>query len=124
VEQNEEKTAPSSSMLRSFSNADKVRILDHLHEEAGDVRKQTVRWVRENWNRPTFQSGTLRNWIRDEATIRGTAGRVRRIVIQDRQAASRYPKMETALYFHVKKMRAIGLPVETWMLSDEVKLAN
>ena len=83
-------------------------------------KKETVRWVREYYNRPKFAKSSLLLMIKHEERIRNAVGTVtRRHRITKASSCAEYPEMDVALALWIRETRQVGIPVETYMLAEE-----
>jgi hypothetical protein len=83
-------------------------------------KKETVRWVREYYNRPKFAKSSLLLMIKHEERIRNAVGTVtKRHRITKASFCAEYPEMDVALALWIRETRQVGIPVETYMLAEE-----
>ena len=81
----------------------------------------THTFIRETFNRPTYQKSSVRYLLKHEGTIRKKAKTNRSKMVMDCPRAGRYPEMEEKLSTWLKEARDQDIIVETWMLSLEGK---
>ena len=114
-----------------------VEMLDEWYkykEEMGDNKKGFSKIIQKNkntagedhsWNRPKFEAKTLRRWLKREQEYRESAKAMyddRRNMGIQRESEGKYPEMEERLAAHIRYVRALGLPIESWMLEMEGKV--
>ena len=74
-----------------MSSQEKILILDHYYKEDSEVKKKTVRWVRNYFNRSTFNSSSLRGMLKVEDKIRGARDKRKK---SNRESVPQWPDME------------------------------
>lgn len=117
----EQKVTIATAKSTSFTNAQKIEIIDHYKSNEGKQSKNdTIKWVQKNMNRPKFQRLQLNRLLASESQIRSSLKRDRSKVVREKEG--RYPDMEKRLAEWIRDTRKGGVPVETWMIVEEGKV--
>ena len=110
-----EQTIRNAPMTRHFNNAEKIMILDYYAKcKSGNG---TARWVKKQFNRPTFSTAALRRMRLKETEIRAAPKKKKHA--EKSGGRGEYPEMENELAHWIRATRAYGIPVEKYMLAVE-----
>ena len=122
-----DKAIESSERRRSVNWSPKqiVEILKAYDKRNGQANKKAFcRWVAREYNRPSYQPSTLRDWLKRRDAIELSARKKdsdrRRTAVQQ-QTVGQFPDMEDILAMRIRNLRSLGIVVETWMVDAEAR---
>jgi hypothetical protein len=104
--------------LKHLTISDKREIIRYHNSQSSENLSATVRWVQQEFMRPSFNRASLRNILFKKEEIMSWSVARASHMVRSSQLSGNYPKAETAWAISVRELRALGFPYTRELIND------